>query len=102
MANSSHGRRSRLLLDYPSSPEKAGPVPTENVLHTYRVELFLEAPGLTFVALVEAPHTDVAAKGAGLRVAEVIKEGHFITRINVSLVDDEPSLPVQRREDGSC
>ncbi|WP_215547163.1 hypothetical protein [Amycolatopsis sp. CA-230715] len=102
MAYRNHGRRSRLVLNDPPPSGKAGPARVNDALHAYRVELSLEASGLMFVALVHAPHPDVAARNAGRRIAEVIKEGHFITKIDVSLVDDESSLPAQRREESSC
>ena len=82
--------RTHVVLSEPSPPVN---------VYTFRVELTIDEAGdLKFVATVNAVDRDTAVKLGGLRLREVVKEGHFITRFHVSRVDDEDLLPAQRRE----
>jgi hypothetical protein len=88
--NYHRGVRTHVVLSEPSPPVKVYP---------FRVELAIDEGGdLMFVATVEAVDRDTAVKLGGLRLHEVIKEGHFITHFHVSRVDDEELLPMQRQE----
>ncbi|MFD6073814.1 hypothetical protein, partial [Amycolatopsis lurida] len=52
---------------------------------------------LTFVIMVEAATSDEAGWLAGIRLGRITAPGHFITRFRTERVDDEISVPVQRR-----